>query len=74
MAKDTTIIWKTFGQKQATLIVSNGTCSDTATATVLLNNQVTASFESTANVCPGDPAIFKDASSGTGCIMGLEFW
>ncbi len=63
-AKDTTITYFTFGQKQATLVVSNGTCSDTATATVLLNNNVTADFESTAVVCPGDPATFTDKSTG----------
>ena len=62
--KDTTMIWPTFGQKKASLIVTNGTCSDTALSTVLLNNNVTASFQSTAVVCPGDPAIFKDTSSG----------
>ena len=63
-AKDTSITYFTFGPKQATLIVSNGTCSDTATSSVLLNNNVTADFESTAVVCPGDPAIFTDKSTG----------
>ncbi len=63
-AKDTAITWQTFGQKLATLIVSNGTCSDTATSTIMLNNNVTASFQSTAVVCPGDPAVFTGTSSG----------
>ena len=54
-----------FGQKDATLIVSNGTCSDTATASLFLNNAIKAMFEGTAVVCPGDPAVFADKSSGT---------
>lgn len=56
--------WRTYGQKQATLIVTNGTCSDTASSNVQLNNNIKASFESTANVCPGDPATYTDNSSG----------
>ena len=63
-AKDTSITWQLEGQKLATLIVTNGTCTDTATATLLLNSRVKASFESTANACPGDPVVFKDLSTG----------
>lgn len=62
--KDTSITWQVEGQKQATLIVTNGTCSDTATGTLLLNSRVKAAFESTANACPGDPVLFKDNSTG----------
>lgn len=64
-AKDTVINYPVFGQKQTTLIVSNGTCSDTATTTIFLNNAISALFESTENVCPGDPATFIDKSSGS---------
>lgn len=64
IAQDTSITWQSFGQKQATLIVTNGTCSDTASSGLSLDNNVTASFESTAVVCPGDPASFTDNSSG----------
>ncbi|MEO6546522.1 MAG: gliding motility-associated C-terminal domain-containing protein [Ferruginibacter sp.] len=58
------LIWQTYGQKQATLIVSNGTCADTASSLVILNNNVKASFISTATVCPGDTAITIDQSTG----------
>ncbi|MES2892751.1 MAG: gliding motility-associated C-terminal domain-containing protein [Bacteroidota bacterium] len=58
------VIYSSFGTKQATLIVSNGTCTDTASATMLLDSHVTAAFESTAVVCPGDPASYTDQSSG----------
>lgn len=63
-AKDTAITWQLEGQKPATLIVTNGTCSDTATASVLLNSRVKAAFASAVNVCPGDAVTFKDNSSG----------
>lgn len=63
-AQDTSLTWQSFGSRQATLIVSNGTCSDTAVSTIVLNNKITALFESTAIVCPGDAAIFKDTSTG----------
>jgi len=60
-----TLTYSIFGQKNAALIVSNGTCSNTATITLFLNNALQAMFESTPVVCPGDPGIFIDKSSGT---------
>ena len=58
-------IYNTFGQKQTRLIVSNGVCSDTsAFVPVLLGNELNAAFEATSQVCPGDPAYFKDTSTG----------
>ena len=63
--KGTTVIFSTYGQKRATLIVTNGTCPDTSSSTITLtSNKVTAAFESTAVVCPGDPALFIDKSTG----------
>ena len=62
--KDTLLIWSNVGEKNAALIVSNGTCSDTAYAVVSLDTKVNAVFEATAVVCPGDPAIFRDQSTG----------
>ena len=62
--KDTTVTYRVFGQKQATLVVSNGTCSDTANATIVLDHNVKAAFTSFAEICPGDPAPFIDNSTG----------
>ena len=54
-----------FGLHQTSLIVSNGVCSDTsAQLPVMLDNMMKADFEATAMVCPGDPASFKDKSTG----------
>ncbi len=62
-AKDTAITYTVFNDKIASLIVSNGICSDTsAIITIKLDNTLKAVFESTTNVCPGDPALFKDNS------------
>lgn len=61
--KDTSISYTVFTNKSATLIVSNGVCSDTAsTNAVLLDNNLDAVFENTSVVCPGDPAIFREES------------
>lgn len=61
--KDTSVSYTVFGNKKATLIVSNGVCSDTATNnSILLDNELNAVFESTAVVCPDDGALFKDKS------------
>ncbi len=59
------ITYPVFGEKQATLIVTNGTCSDSASTTLLLDNAINAAFESTAVICPGDPAVFVDQSTGS---------
>jgi gliding motility-associated-like protein len=53
-----------FGQKQASLTVSNGVCSDTASTSISLNNELKASFEGTNLVCSGEDATFKDNSIG----------
>lgn len=59
------MIYATFGNKTAQLIVSNGTCRDSsAVKTILLDNYLDARFEASAVVCPGDQAIFKDTSVG----------
>lgn len=61
--KDTSITYPVFGNKTAQLTVSNGTCSQTYTVSnILLDNELNAAFESTTDVCPGDPAVFLDQS------------
>ncbi|MGG9972353.1 gliding motility-associated C-terminal domain-containing protein [Ferruginibacter sp. SUN002] len=70
-AKDTSIIYSVFGQKNATLIVSNGVCRDTFTRSVTLDNHLKAAFEGTGMVCPTDMATFKDQSIGN--IIGWNW-
>jgi len=53
-----------FSPQQTTLIVSNGFCADTASATIEFNNYMKADFEVTSLVCPDDPAVFQNHSTG----------
>ena len=53
-----------FTQKTATLIVSNGVCKDTTSASIFFDNLLVAAFEATKLVCPNDLATFKDKSRG----------
>ena len=57
-------IYTVFGNKQVTLIVSNGVCSDSSSETVVLDNTLRADFESSSAVCPNDSAIYIDKSIG----------
>ncbi|MGC4036281.1 MAG: gliding motility-associated C-terminal domain-containing protein [Chitinophagaceae bacterium] len=52
------------GNFTATLAVSNGFCSDTASTTIALNNEVTAAFEAPDIICPEDSASFINNSKG----------
>ena len=67
-AQNTSVIYPLKGPQTATLKVSNGTCKDSASAILNYDNSLKAQFESTPVVCPGDPAIFVDKSTG-----GLPF-
>ena len=59
------MVYASFGNKTAQLIVSNGVCQDTSDIkTILLDNDLKAKFEATSVVCPGDFAVFKDTSIG----------
>lgn len=57
--------YKEFQNRNTTLIVSNGTCSDTVTKVIPLPNYLEAAFENTQVVCPGDQASYKNKSIGT---------
>jgi gliding motility-associated-like protein len=68
------IVYATFGQKTAQLIVSNGVCTDSsAVIPILLDNDLKAAFEATEIVCPGDLATFKDNSIGKIILWNWEF-
>jgi len=63
-SKDTSVLYSVFNQKEASLIVSNGVCSDTASASIYLDNTLKASFEASNLVCPGEMATFQNNSIG----------
>jgi gliding motility-associated-like protein len=60
-----THIFPATSQNTVRLSVSNGTCIDTSTQRIVLNNEVKASFEMPPVICPEDPLIFTNTSAGT---------
>src|SRR5579862_5256618 len=65
------IVDSILGNKSATLIVSNGSCSDTSNAVVQLNNGFTSTFNAPDTTCPTDKVNFVNTSMGD--ISGW-FW
>jgi gliding motility-associated-like protein len=51
------------------LVVTNGACSDTANNTVTMDNQVKADFKMPVEICPEDPFIAVNTSTGT-----IDIW
>jgi gliding motility-associated-like protein len=58
-------IYPAEGQHTVELIVSNGTCKDTATENIILDNKVVASFDIPNVICPEDEVKFENTSTGT---------
>jgi gliding motility-associated-like protein len=52
------------GQFTTQLIVTNGFCTDSASVTIALNNEVTADFTLPDFICPEDSASFINTSKG----------
>lgn len=59
-----TAIYNNFSPKTIVLSVSNGLCSDTATQTIMLANELKATFEVNNIICPEDTATFVNNSIG----------
>lgn len=62
-----------FGQQQVSLVVSNGTCTDSSQVTFNLDNQLKADFTAPESLCPEDVASFKDTSIGTITAWAWDF-
>lgn len=59
-----TIVFPSSSTNTIRLIVSNGTCSDTVSTTIEMNNEVNANFEMPDIICPEDPLVVKNTSTG----------
>ena len=59
-----TITFGAASSNTARLIVSNGVCSDSSSQTITFNSKVQAAFLMPDIICPEDPLILKDTSSG----------
>jgi gliding motility-associated-like protein len=58
------IIWSAKSTNEVRLLVSNGTCIDSANATIILDNEVRANFEMTDMTCPEDKLEVTNTSTG----------
>lgn len=58
------IIWPATSTNNVSLNVSNGVCSDTATTTIVLGNEVKASFTMPPVICPEDGLEVINTSTG----------
>ena len=58
-------IYSATGHHIVELIVSNGSCRDTASEDITLDNKVVAAFEMPAILCPEDEVKFANTSTGT---------
>lgn len=58
-----------FGQHTIKLVVSNGTCSDSTTTGILLDNELNADFSVSADIlCPQDATTFTNKSTGKNIV------
>jgi len=58
------IVWPALSTNNVRLVVGNGTCSDTASAIITLDNEVKASFETENVICPEDALAVSNTSTG----------
>ena len=65
------VIWPASSVNEVSLTVSNGVCSDTHTATIILDNEVIAGFDMPADMCPEDALTVTNTS--TGLIDGWQW-
>jgi gliding motility-associated-like protein len=66
-------IYPATGHHTAELIVSNGSCKDTASENITLDNKVVAAFDVPAVICPEDPAKVINQSTGTVDVWQWSF-
>lgn len=59
-----TITYTSFGNQEITLIVSNGSCTDTASVSFVLNHDINASFSLQPALCPGETLNISNNSTG----------
>ena len=66
-----TIVWSASSTNTIQLIVSNGVCKDSASSTVILNNEVRANFSMTDIICPEDKLEVINNSKG---LIDSWYW
>jgi gliding motility-associated-like protein len=72
--QNNTLYYKIFGNKSASLVVTNGYCSDSSAVTYTLPTpNLKAAIAGSDAVCPNDTIQFKDASVGTPITWYWDF-
>ena len=66
-------VFTSFGNKQISLKVSNGFCSDSTVQTIALDNSLEAIFETNNVLCPEDAASFTNNSIGNIISWNWQF-
>ena len=59
-----TIVWPSASTNNVRLLVSNGTCTDSASEVITLDNEVRADFDMDKVICPEDGLLVKNNSKG----------
>ncbi|MEP6682933.1 MAG: gliding motility-associated C-terminal domain-containing protein [Parafilimonas sp.] len=63
--EDSLFLFNDYGAKHIQLAVTNGVCTDSSSADILLDNQLISRFTVTpTQLCPEDAATFTDSSTG----------
>ncbi|MDB5252531.1 MAG: hypothetical protein JWP27_1700 [Flaviaesturariibacter sp.] len=66
-------LYTIFNQKKATLVVTNGFCTDSAARDIQLINFLKAGFSVLKDNCPAEQVPFHDASIGVGLTYDWNF-
>jgi len=72
-AQSTIMYYSNFGEKAISLIVSNGVCTDSTNATILLDNTLVAAFDVSSDLCPEDMATITNLSQAKDGIYTWTF-
>lgn len=68
-----TIVFPASSVNKVTLTVTNGFCSDTTARNVMLDNEVRADFDMPVEICPENPVMVSDKTSGSADIWQWSF-
>lgn len=68
-----TISWPASSTNNVKLVVSNGVCKDSAETVIVLDNEVKAAFDMPDIICPEDPLVVTNNSSGLVDIWQWKF-
>ena len=72
-SQSTIMYYSVFGDKNVSLVVSNGVCADTVNTVITLDNTLKASFDAPVDLCPEDVAVFVNNSVAKDPVYTWDF-